>query len=34
MRRRNSSRPDLNLLRALDVLLEERSTTRAADRLA
>ena len=33
MRHRNISAPDLNLLRALDVLLEERSTTRAADRL-
>jgi DNA-binding transcriptional LysR family regulator len=33
MRHRNIGVPDLNLLRALDVLLEERSTTRAADRL-
>src|SRR5512144_2750139 len=33
MRPRNIGPPDLNLLRALDVLLEERSTTRAADRL-
>lgn len=33
MRRRNITRPDLNLLVVLDVLLEERSTTRAADRL-
>ena len=33
MRARNITRPDLNLLLALDVLLEERSTTRAADRL-
>jgi DNA-binding transcriptional LysR family regulator len=33
MRIRNITRPDLNLLLALDVLLEERSTTRAAARL-
>lgn len=33
MRQRNIRALDLNLLRALDVLLEERSTTRAADRL-
>src|SRR5262245_32685009 len=33
MPKRNTSPPDLNLLRALDVLIAERSTTRAADRL-
>jgi DNA-binding transcriptional LysR family regulator len=33
MRRKNVVRPDLNLLLALDVLLEERSATRAAGRL-
>jgi len=33
MRQKNVGRPDLNLLLALDVLLEERSATRAAGRL-
>jgi DNA-binding transcriptional LysR family regulator len=33
MHKRNIIRPDLNLVLVLEVLLEERSTTRAADRL-
>jgi DNA-binding transcriptional LysR family regulator len=33
MRSTHTARSDLNLLLALDVLLEERSATRAADRL-